>query len=64
MAGLLPALKVKVADVDGKFDDFIIKAQYGDVKQHELNVMSAPNPLGLGLVAEDKPSELSWRCLA
>ena len=40
VAGLLPALKMKVAGVDGKFDEILVKARFEEAKLRELSAAS------------------------
>ena len=40
VAGLLPTLKIKVAGVDGKFDEILVKARFEEAKLRELSAMS------------------------
>ena len=44
VAGLLPALKIKVAGVDGKLDEILVKARFEEAKLRELSAMSTPKP--------------------
>ena len=44
VAGLLPALKMKVAGVDGKFDKILVKARFEEVKLRELGTASTSTP--------------------
>ena len=44
VAGLLPALKMKVAGVDGKFDEILVKARFEEVKLRELGTASTSTP--------------------
>ena len=37
-------LKMKVAGVDGKFDEILVRAQFEEAKLRELSVTSAPKP--------------------
>ena len=40
VAGLLPALKMKVAGVDGKFNEILVKARFEEAKLRELSAAS------------------------
>ena len=44
VARLLPALKMKVAGVDGKFDEILVKARFEEVKLRELGTASTSTP--------------------
>ena len=44
VAGLLPALKMKVDGVDGKFDEILVKACFEKAKLRELSAASVLKP--------------------
>ena len=58
VAGLIPALKAKVAGTDGKFEEILVKARFEEAKFLDLG-QSAPNSAAQRPVEQSTPANQS-----